>query len=77
MADLYDVNIQDIGLISGIPITAAFIGITTASFLSDYMRNHTTLSQPLVSKIQWNYKFVIYLATFCMNVQWGVLFASS
>lgn len=48
-ADLYNVNIQDIGLISGIPIIAGYVGDLVASFLADLLRNHTSFEKANVS----------------------------
>lgn len=60
LTDLYNVGIEDIGFISGIPAFASFIGLIVAAFLSDYMRNNTTLSKSfvryfVVSLISWKY----------------------
>ncbi|KAK7591125.1 hypothetical protein V9T40_002738 [Parthenolecanium corni] len=49
--DFYNVNIQDIGLISGIPIMAGFMGNTVACFASDYLRSHTSFSKPSLHRI--------------------------
>lgn len=49
LADLYNVGIEDIGLLSGIPALSSFTGLIIAAFLCDYLRNNTRLSKPFVS----------------------------
>lgn len=46
---MYQVNVQNIGLISMIPILAGAGGILVAAFLCDYLRGRQIFSQQTVS----------------------------
>lgn len=46
---MYNVNVQNIGLITVIPILAGAGGILVAAFIADYLRGKKIMSQQTVS----------------------------
>lgn len=48
LIDVHDVNIQDIGFISGIPHFCGFFGVIGGTIAADFMKNHKMMSVTVV-----------------------------
>lgn len=56
MTDVYSMNIQNIGLITAIPVLASAVGFIFAACISDYVRSHTDLKKSTVSRSKIKYE---------------------